>query len=115
MPPRKVIAAPPKRTRPNSVALSSTAPLAPIRRKSTGMPTWAARPKPMPIATLTASACPASAAAASQRPAPSARATAEDAPAPMPPAIAVIARSDTGKTSDTAPIASTPSRLTKCV
>jgi hypothetical protein len=115
MPPRKVMVAPPKRTRAKSVALSSTGPLAPMRRKSAGIPTSAASPKPMPMAMLSRSACPASVEASFRRPAPSARATADDAPAPTPPAMVVMARSDTGKTSETAPIASTPRRLTKYV
>ena len=115
MPPRKVIVAPPKSTRAKSVALASTAPLAPMRRKSAGIETCATSPKPMPIATLRSSACPATAHASSRRPAPSARATADDAPAPMPPAMVVRARRETGNTRETAPIASTPRRLTKCV
>ena len=39
--------------------------------------------------------------------------TPDAAPEPAPPPIAVRARSETGKTSETAAIASTPRRLTK--
>ena len=113
MPPTKVMTAPPKRTRAKRDALACTAPLAPMSRKSGGAATCMPSPKARPMTPLSTSACPASAAAALCRSAPSARAIAEDAPAPIPPTIVVMARIETGKTSDTAPIASTPSRLTK--
>src|SRR5262245_52585000 len=112
MPPANVIAAPPKRTRANSVAASRTSPLAPIQRNAVGAPRRMTAPNASPTATLRRIDCPARTPAARCRPAPSARATADDAPAPMPPAIAVVASSESGNTSDTAAMASAPSRLT---
>ena len=109
---KNVITTPPNSTRANCVAPSCTAPVAPISRNSAGAPTSVASPKPMPRTTQRRSPSPASAAAAAGRPAPRARATADATPAPMPPPIDVSASSETGNTSDTAPIASTPSRLT---
>ncbi len=110
---KKVMQTPPKRTRAKTVAPSWTAPLAPMTRNSAPTPNQAPSPNAQPRSTANTSAWPPSAAASSRAPAPSARATADVAPAPMPPPIAVIASSDTGNTSDTAPIASVPSRLTK--
>ncbi len=60
-----------------------------------------------------ARACSATPQASSRRPAPSARAMPDAAPAPMPPDTTVITVNEIGKTSDTAAIASSPSRLTK--
>jgi len=109
---KNVITMPPRSTRANCVAPACTAPLAPMRRKSAGDPAIARIPNPTPRTTQSRSACPASAAASARRAAPCARAIAEAAPAPMPPPIEVSARRDTGNTRDTAPMASTPIRLT---
>ncbi len=112
---KNVIATPPKTTRAKAVAPSWTAPLAPITVNNGATPNHATTPKPRPSTTASTRAWPPRVAASSRAPAPWARATADVAPAPMPPPIAVIASNETGNTSDTAPIASVPRRLTKYV
>src|SRR5207249_3259233 len=101
--PRKVMAAPPKRTRAKSVALACTAPLAPIRWNSGAAHTCRASPKPRPITTLSTSACPASAAASFRRPAPSARALAPRTAGPGRPRQAGGAPGATGPTATAGP------------